>query len=175
MGAGARAGAGSYLSPKHREQSSLCGNGADLVQNRLQCAEFRTRSATKTLFHLERVLVSSKLKISVKSQSESPSVSRGPTRGPWGWTKNQKTNEVFNGSKAILSIFSDFLELKPFLCRITVGAKKIGQWPNAGNQLLQTFGMGAGWDLLVIQASRACALRLEERIMWCSINQPMPD
>jgi hypothetical protein len=46
---------------------------------------------------------------------------------------------------------------------------------DAGNQLLQTFGMGAGWDLLVIQASRACALRLEERIMWCPINQPMPD
>ena len=36
------------------------------MQNRLQRAEFRTRSATKTLYHLERVLVSSKLKISVK-------------------------------------------------------------------------------------------------------------
>ena len=46
---------------------------------------------------------------------------------------------------------------------------------DAGNQLLQTFGMGAGWDLLVIQALRACALRQEERIMWCSTNQPMPD
>ena len=46
---------------------------------------------------------------------------------------------------------------------------------NAGNQLLQTFGMGTGWDLHVIQASRACALRLEERMMWCSTNQPMPD
>ena len=51
--------------PKLREQSSLCANCADLVQNRLQCAEFRTRSATKTLFHLEPFLVSSKHKISV--------------------------------------------------------------------------------------------------------------
>ena len=66
MGAGAPAGAGSCLSPKLREQSSLCANGAGLAQNRLQCAEFRTRLATETLFHLERVLVSSKLKISVK-------------------------------------------------------------------------------------------------------------
>ena len=74
--------------------------------------------------------------------------------------------------KAIPSIFPNFLELKPFLCRITVRAKKLA---DAGNQLLQTFGMGAGWDLLVIQALRACALRLEERIMWCSTNQPMPD
>ena len=48
-------------------------------------------------------------------------------------------------------------------------------WADAGNQLLQTFGMGAGWDLLVIQALRACALRQEERIMWCSTNQPMSD
>ena len=73
--------------------------------------------------------------------------------------------------KAIPSIFPDFLELKPFLCRITVGPKKF----DAGNQLLQTFGMGSGWDLLVIHALLACALRLEERIMWCSTNQPMPD
>ena len=66
MGAGAPAGAGSCLSPNLREQSSLSAN---VVQKRLQCAEFRTRLATKTLFHLERVLVSSKLKISVKFQS----------------------------------------------------------------------------------------------------------
>ena len=71
--------------------------------------------------------------------------------------------------KAISSIFLDFLELKLFC----VGAQK--KLVYAGNQLLQTFGMGAGWDLLVIQALRACALRQEERIMWCSTNQPMPD
>ena len=46
---------------------------------------------------------------------------------------------------------------------------------DAGNQLLQTFGMGAGWDLLVIQALKVCALRLKERSMWYSTNQPMPD
>ena len=34
--------------------------------------------------------------------------------------------------------------------------------------------MGAGWDLLVIQALELCASRLEERIVWCSTNQPMP-
>jgi len=35
--------------------------------------------------------------------------------------------------------------------------------------------MGAGWDLLVIQALKLCALKLEDQIMWCSTNQPMPD
>ena len=74
--------------------------------------------------------------------------------------------------KAISSIFLDFLELKLFLCRITVGAKKkIGPCWNQR----QTFGMGAGWDLLVIQALKLCALKLEDQIMWCSTNQSMPD
>ena len=71
--------------------------------------------------------------------------------------------------KAISSIFLDFLELKLFLCWCT---KKLVY---AGNQLLQTFAMGAGWDLLVIQALKLCALRQEDQIMWCSTNQPMPD
>ena len=78
--------------------------------------------------------------------------------------------------KAIPSIFPNFLELKLLSSLKTVSVqcmqKKLA---DAGNQLLQTFGMGAGWDLLVIQALRACALRQEERIMWCSTNQPMPD
>ena len=71
--------------------------------------------------------------------------------------------------KAISSIFLDFLELKLFC----VGAQK--KLVYAGNQLLQTFAMGAGWDLLVIQALKLCALKLEDQIMWCSTNQPMPD
>ena len=28
---------------------------------------------------------------------------------------------------------------------------------DAGNQLLRTFGIGAGWDLLVIQTLKVCA------------------
>ena len=71
--------------------------------------------------------------------------------------------------KAISLIFLDFLELKLFC----VGAQK--KLVYAGNQLLQTFAMGAGWDLLVIQALKLCALRQEDQIMWCSTNQPMPD
>ena len=146
VGAGARAGAGSCLSPKHREQSSLC---AGLVQNRLQCAEFRTRSATKTLFHLERVLVSSKLKISVKLYlSPSHLQSVGAQLGGLGdGQKIRKRTKFLMVRKAIPSIFPDFLELKPFLCRITVGAKKIGRcWKSAAADLWNGRWMGSACD-----------------------------
>ena len=46
---------------------------------------------------------------------------------------------------------------------------------DAENQLQSTCGMGAGWYQLEIQALELCASREEERIMWCSTNQPMPD
>ena len=45
---------------------------------------------------------------------------------------------------------------------------------DAENQLHSTCGMGAGWYQLEIQALKLCASRLEEQIMWCSTNQPMP-
>ena len=67
--------------------------------------------------------------------------------------------------KAIPSIFPEFLELKQFLCWFTVSLEKIPP----------TWAMGAGWDLLGIQALEPCTLKYEERIMWTSINQPMPD
>ena len=44
----------------------------------------------------------------------------------------------------------EFLELKPFLCWFTVSRKK--------NELPPTWAMGAGWDLLGIQALEPCAL-----------------
>ena len=102
---------------------------ADLVQNRLQCAEFRTRSAAKTLFHVERVLVPSKHKISVKLYlSPSHLQSVGAQLGGLGdGQKIRKRTRIFMVRKAIPSIFPNFLELKPFLCRITVRAKKIWQ------------------------------------------------
>ena len=71
--------------------------------------------------------------------------------------------------KAISSIFLDFLELKLFLCWCT---KKIGLcWKSAAADLCNGRWMG----LLVIQALKLCALKLEDQIMWCSTNQPMPD
>jgi len=49
--------------------------------------------------------------------------------------------------KAIPSIFPDFLELKPFLCRITVGAKKIGRcWKSAAADLWNGRWMGSACD-----------------------------
>ena len=71
--------------------------------------------------------------------------------------------------KPYLQFFSISWSLNCFC----VGAQK--KLVYAGNQLQQTFAMGAGWDLLVIQALKPCALRLEDQIMWCSTNQPMPD
>ena len=113
------AGSCSCHSPKLREQPSLCANCADFVQNRLQCAELRTRSATKTLFHVERVLVPSKHKISVKlylSPSHLQSVG-AQLRGLGDGQKIRKRTRIFMVRKAIPSIFPNFLELKPFLCR----------------------------------------------------------
>ena len=49
--------------------------------------------------------------------------------------------------KAIPSIFPDFLELKPFLCRITVRAKKFGRcWKSAAADLWNGLWMGSSCD-----------------------------
>ena len=103
---------------------------ADLVQNRLQCAEFRTRSAAKTLFHVERVLIPSKHKISVKlylSLSHLQSV--GAQLGGLGdGQKIRKQTKILMIRKANTFDFSRFLGVKTklFMSRITVGAKNIG-------------------------------------------------
>jgi hypothetical protein len=48
----------------------------------------------------------------VISQSESPSVTRGPTLVSWGWTTNQDTNKGFTGSKSHIFNFSRSLGVK---------------------------------------------------------------
>ena len=112
----------------------------------------------------------------VISPSESLSVTWGTTLVPWGcqgWAKNQDTNKGFNGLKSHIFVCFRFLGVKTVSVSNHFHRKK--KLVYAGNQLLQTFGMGAGWDLLVIQALKPCALRLEDQIMWCSTNKPMPD
>ena len=84
-----------------------------------------------------------------------------------------KTIKGFNGLKSHIFVCFRFLGVKTVSVLNHFHRKFFFVY--AGNQLLQTFGMGAGWDLLVIQALKPCALRLEDQIMWCSTNQPMPD
>ena len=65
-----------------------------------------------------------------------------------------KTKEVLNVRKSIHSIFPDFLELK---LSVLIHSRSKKKSPDAGNQLPPTFGMVAGWDMLVIQALELCA------------------
>ena len=99
-------------------------------------------SATTTPFHLERFLLSSKLMISVNlylspSHLQSVGAQLGGQLGGLGDERKVRIRTRFwIVRKAIPSIFSDFLELKPFLCRITVGANKInGCWKSAADDL----------------------------------------
>ena len=80
----------------------------------------------------------------VISQSESPSVTRGPTLVSWGWTTNQDTNKGFTGSKSHIFNFSRSLGVKTVSVLVH---KKIGLcWKSAAADLCNGRWMGSACD-----------------------------
>jgi hypothetical protein len=95
------------LSSKFRAHSYKFENSAQNTQN---CAQIRT------VHELNLLSITCFVKTEdfsqVISQSESPSVTRGPTLVSWGWTTNQDTNKGFTGSKSHIFNFSRSLGVK---------------------------------------------------------------
>ena len=127
---------------------------ADLVQNRLSLKRSVQNSGLNLLLKFLSIVNVSLFRQNLRFQSYCIFQSYYHLQSIWaelgGLGDGQKLRtrtRVLMVRKAIPSNFPDFLELKQFLCRITVGPKKIGQcWKSAAADLWNGRWMGSASD-----------------------------